>query len=153
MIIHSLLDEWSWVNPTELSYRVRVVASNAAKRVMAKNSLNAFGWRGMGCSHWRRTGMSHPRYVYGIDFSPWTRRTWNCRTWKPWTWNTAILQTPFCMCGLTIQNRVFYEWKQKNLGWAPSCDPTTTILAPWLSATPCSMYEKKKCRKAFPSLS
>ena len=24
----------------------------------------------------------------------------------------------FCMPGLTIQNRVFYEWKQKNLGWA-----------------------------------
>ena len=32
---------------------------------------------------------------------------------------------------------------KKNLGWAPSRDPTTTILAPWLSATPCSMYEKK----------
>ena len=57
------------------------------------------------------------------------------------------------MRGLTIQNRVFYELKQKNLGWAPSRDPTTTILAPWLSATPCSMYEKKKRRKAFPSLS
>ena len=30
--------------------------------------------------------------------------------------NTAILQTPFCMRGFTIhdQNRVFYEWKQKN---------------------------------------
>ena len=56
------------------------------------------------------------------------------------------------MRGLTIQNRVFYEWKQKNLGWAPSRDPTTTILASWLSATPCSMYEKKKRRKAFPSL-
>ena len=43
---------------------------------------------------------------------------------------------------------------KKNFGWAPSCDPTTTILAPWLSATPCSMYKKKKKRrKAFPSLS
>ena len=54
------------------------------------------------------------------------------------------------MRGLTIQNRVFYEWKQKNLGWAPSRDPTTTILAPWLWATPCSMYEKKKVEKPFP---
>ena len=64
---------------------------------------------------------------------------------------TAILKTPFCMRGLTIQNRVLYEWKQKNLGWAPSRDPTTTILAPWLSVTPCSMYEKKKnIEKPFP---
>ena len=31
------------------------------------------------------------------------------------------------MRGFTIQNRVFYEWKQKNLGWAPSRDATTTI--------------------------
>ena len=39
----------------------------------------------------------------------------------------------------------------KNLGWAPSRDPTTTILAPWLSATPSSMYEKKKnVEKPFP---
>ena len=44
----------------------------------------------------------------------------------------------------------FKNGKKKNLGWAPSGDPTTTILAPWLSATPCSMYEKKKRRKAFP---
>ena len=62
---------------------------------------------------------------------------------------TAILWTPFCMRGLTIRNRVFYEWKQKNLGWAPSSDPTTTILAPWLSATPCSMYKKKKTSKSL----
>ena len=54
------------------------------------------------------------------------------------------------MRGFTIQNRVFYEWKQKNLGWAPSRDPTTTILAPWLSATPCSMYEKKKNVESLP---
>ena len=47
------------------------------------------------------------------------------------------------MRGFTIQNRVFYEWKQKNLGGASSRDPTTTILATWLSATPSSMYEKK----------
>ena len=54
------------------------------------------------------------------------------------------------MRGLTIQNRVFYEWKQKkNIGWAPSRDPTATILAPWLSATPCSMYEKKKTSKSL----
>ena len=53
------------------------------------------------------------------------------------------------MRGLTIQNREFYEWKQKNLGWAPSRDPTTTILAPWLLATPCSTYEKKKRRKSL----
>ena len=32
----------------------------------------------------------------------------------------------------------------KHLGLAPSRHPTTTILAPLLSATPCSMYEKKK---------
>ena len=54
------------------------------------------------------------------------------------------------MRGLTIQNRSFYEWKQKNLGWAHSRDPTTTILAPWLSATPYSMYEKKNVEKPFP---
>ena len=53
------------------------------------------------------------------------------------------------MRGLTIQNRVFYEWKEKNLGWAPSRDPTTTILAPSLSATLCSMYEKKKTSKTL----
>ena len=53
------------------------------------------------------------------------------------------------MRGLTIQNRVFYEWKQKNLGWAPSRDPTTMILAIWLSATPCSMYEEKKTSKSL----
>ena len=49
----------------------------------------------------------------------------------------------------SIQNHVFYEWKQKNLGWAPSHDPTTTILAPWLSATPCSVYERKKTSKSL----
>ena len=27
-------------------------------------------------------------------------------------------------------------------------DPTTTILAPWLSATPCSMYGEKKTSKS-----
>ena len=54
------------------------------------------------------------------------------------------------MRGLTIQKGVFYEWKQKkNTGWAPSGDPTTKILAPWLSATPCSMYETKKTSKSL----
>ena len=33
------------------------------------------------------------------------------------TLGTGILQTPFCMRGLTIQNRVFYEWKQKKKSW------------------------------------
>ena len=54
------------------------------------------------------------------------------------------------MRGFTIRGRVFYEWKQKNLWWAPSRDPTTTILAPWLSATPCCLYEKKNVEKPFP---
>ena len=95
---------------------------------------------------WRRPRMT---YIYVTDLPS---IFFICSSCTPRTQGscTAILWTPFCMRGLTIQNRVFYEWKQKNLGWAPSRDPTATIFPPWLSATPCSMYEKKNVEKPFP---
>ena len=60
---------------------------------------------------------------------------------------------PFVCAVLPFRTACLMNGNKKNLGWAPSRDPMTTILAPWLSATPCSMYEKKKRRKAFPTLS
>ena len=59
------------------------------------------------------------------------------------------LDNPFVCADRPFRTACFMNKNKNNLGWAPSRDPTTTILAPWLSATPCSMYEKKRTSKSL----
>ena len=66
---------------------------------------------------------------------------------------TAILQTPFCMRGLTIQNRVFYEWKQKILDGHLPVIPQPRFLHYGFRQPLALSMRKKKRLKAFPSLS
>ena len=73
------------------------------------------------------------------------------------TWSLFLLQRqtqrfsrhPFVGAVWPFRTAFFMHENKKNLGLAPSRDPTTTILAPWFSATPCSMYEKKKTSKSL----
>ena len=61
---------------------------------------------------------------------------------------TAILLTPFCMCGLPF-NLEFYEWKLGDRGWALSWHRTHTLLALWPDVTSCFTYEKNRTRRSL----